>query len=164
MPDSHHRQVVWEALLDADFRTRYFGNLAGRLQRRERLMTIGVTVLSSSAFLALITKVGIDFLPQIFSALAAVMGAVLAVYKLGKSASLSASLCARWLAIRNRQEALWAEIDDLQPQEVLRRWESIAAETYKDAEVAAAEFPLHKRLANEAQGEVMRSRRLAEAA
>lgn len=161
MQSEHHRQLVWDSLLDTDFKARYFGHLAGRLQRRERLLTVAVTILSSGAFVTLIGKLGSAWLPQVFSLLAAVTGAVLAVYKLGKTASLSASLHAKACASKYKLEALWAEIDTLAPQDVLRRWEAIEADALKDDETAAAEFTIVKSLAEDVQAEVMRVRRLA---
>lgn len=52
MDKEHYRKLVWESLLAADYRARYFGFLAGRLRQNERRVTVIVGALSSGAFVS----------------------------------------------------------------------------------------------------------------
>lgn len=164
MDREHVRQLVWESLLNADLRSRYFGHLAGSLQTRERVLTIIVGVLSSGAFLALIIKTEVAYLPHTFSALAALGSILLANLKLGKSAALSASIYSKWLTIQREYELLWAQLDSLSSEQAAKRWRDIESQHAKEDETAVQEFRLNKRLADECQRDVLRVRRLAEVA
>jgi hypothetical protein len=164
MPNERYRTLVWESLLDADYRARYFGHLAGRLQRTERLITVAVTLLSSGAVATILFKTGNDYLTAALSLLAALFSGVMAVYKLGKAAGTAAALLSKWSSVKNKLEVFWSGIDELPAKEVEKRWLAIESEIGKETEIAALEFTLSGRLAKKAQAEVMRSRRLVEAA
>src|SRR5258708_38738068 len=91
---------IWNSLLDADYRARYFGSSAGLLQRRERLLTLAVTLLSSGAFVSLVAK--LQWLPSYIAptltVMTALVGGTLSVLKLGKNASLSGAMHKKWSA------------------------------------------------------------------
>lgn len=162
MDRDYIRRLVWESLLNADFSSRYFGHLAGLLQTRERIITVVVGVLSSGAFLALISKFQLGYLPQLLSALTAVFSITLATRKLGKSAALSASLHSRWTAIQNDYEILWSEAEFLSSEQIAERWRNIENSHMKDDETAAQEFRIDKKLADECQKAVLQMRHLVE--
>jgi hypothetical protein len=162
MDKEYIRTLVWEGLLDADFRTQYFGRLAGNLQSRERGLAIVLGALSSGAFVSLIAKFHLDFVPPILSFLTALLSVFLANMKLGKSAALSASIYSKWTSIKSGYETLWSEIDSLDLADINRRRETLEAEHKKEDETAAQEFTIKNRLAKKCQADVMRMRRLVE--
>ena len=158
----NHHDRIWTSLLEADFRSHYFGHLAGRLQREERFLALAVTILSSSAFLSLVAK--FQWIPSsaaaALSALAAVAGAILAVQKPGKKAAQSGALHRRWSSACRELESLWMSLYRLDPEEAVARWKAIEDEYAKDSESASVEFPRARRLAALCQREVVRNRRL----
>jgi hypothetical protein len=157
-----YHELIWESLLGADYRARYYGHLAGRLQRREKTLTILVTLLSSGACLALVAKM--DWLPvvvpSILTALAALAGAVLASNKFGKRAVLSGDLHKKWDTARREFEVLWASVSDLDKDDALQRWRAIEEKYSEQTELAAIEFPVRARLAKRCQRDVVQARRL----
>lgn len=151
----NHRQVVWEALLDADYRARYYGHLASGLQRRERALAVTAAVLSSSSFVALISKIDVQYLPQCLALAAAVCSTVMATYRFGKTAALSGSFFKRWTEAKTELTVLWNQIDTLGDAAVLERWQAVMAKVADMNEIAPVEFPLKPRLAAQCRDEVL---------
>ena len=57
MLDNDHRKLVWESMLGADYRARYFADLAAKYRKWESALTITVAVLTSSAFVVLLVEI-----------------------------------------------------------------------------------------------------------
>src|SRR3954453_19062589 len=111
MDREYSKKLVWEALLDADYRSLYFGHLSSRLQSREQVITVIQGVLSSGTFIALIAKFQLGLVPPILSLLCVLLSIILINFKLGKSATLSASIYSKWSGVKNEYEVLWSEIE-----------------------------------------------------
>ena len=162
MPSEHYRRLIWEGLLEADFRARYFGHLTGRIRSRERYLTILIGVLSSGAFVSFVLKLQVSLLPPALSLLSAIFSVVLASLKLGEGASVSASLYDKWSSLKDRYEFLWGELDGLSTEDAGRRWLELESEHKEADKLAVKEFRLDRKLAAACQADVLRARRLDE--
>ncbi len=160
------RELVWRSLLGSDYRARYYRHLASSLEARGRRLTIAIGVLSSGAFVILVSRFAIEipWLAEIFSLVAAALSWILTVVQFSKSAALASNLGKKWDTIYKDHEQLWSEIDRLDAKTVLKRWREIEDRHAELDEIAAVEFPLKAKLAERSQLEVLRERRLSEAA
>ncbi len=78
---TREQKEIWDSLLAADYRARYFGELASRFENRETALKLGVAVLSSGAAVTLVTTLetatSLPFLAELFALAAAAVGWVL---------------------------------------------------------------------------------------
>ncbi len=162
MSHERTRSIVWEELYAANVRARYFSTLAGRLKNRERWLAVSVAVLSSGAAGALFAQVPV--LPLILSLMTALAGAILATFKFDKGTAMGATLSRQWAEIASEYEILWAQIEDLDEEVVLKRHRALAEKHFPSDEVAVAEFPLNSALLDRCWNAVAASRGLGIAA
>lgn len=155
-----HRQLIWEALLDASYRARYYGHLASQLQGTERLLAVLSAVLSSTSFVTLISKVSVPYLAEVLVLAAAVCSTLMATYRFGKTATLSGSFFKRWAEAKTELQVLWLRLDELDPAEATRQWRTIQDKVIDMNEVAPVEFRLRPKLAQRCQQEVLREMHL----
>ena len=160
--DNETRKLIWDSLLAADYRARYFGDLAGYLARVERWFTIASLVLSSSAVAALLVGAPKE-LTTAAVLIVALLSATQLVQKFGERASDAADLTVAWLAIQRDLQALWAR-QDLDSEAARAAWAEIEARHAQDDKRAAKEFRYWRGLARRAWREMLAARGLPEAA
>lgn len=152
--------LLWERLLDADMSRRYYLRLSAWLTRLELGLSVLTAVLSSGAFLGLVTGRW-PWLAQWAALGAAIASTWLIFSKHGKRADLAAGRARQWMETQSEMERLWArraEISDTDVDKMLARWEN---ELLAGAEPIARELPLNNRLRELAYEEVLRARGLA---
>ncbi len=161
MLSTEARKMVWRSLLEADYRSRYFGELAGNFDRRETLMKWAAAILSSAVAVTLITALeeatGFTFMAEFFALAAATLVWALTFMKYGDKSKLSASLHRQWSEIAIRQQELWGRLDRLESEEAIRRWKRIETAHLQADEQAAAQFRLDRKLARRVQNEMIAS-------
>ncbi len=158
MTPERTRGLIWEELYAANVRTRYFSTIAGRLKSRERWLAVSVAVLSSGAVTTIVAQIPI--VPLILSLMTAIIGAILAAFKFDKGTAMGATLGRQWAEIASEYEILWAQLEDLGEEEVLKRHRVLAAKHFPSDEVAIAEFPLNGPLLEQCWRAVAASRGL----
>ena len=153
-------------MLDADYRARYFGELATLYRRRQHLLNLALAVLSSGAFVVLALRIGAElelrWLAEAAALLAAVLGWLLAFGRRSERSVLAASLLKRWSKLHTRYTTLWLSLEEMTDKEVLSRWQAIEDDHGEIDETASSEFPYNRRLAKRVYAEMVSS--LAEAA
>jgi hypothetical protein len=156
------RRLVWDSLLSADYRARYYGHLAGAMEVRDETLAIVVAIASSSTFVAVVSKLPWSA-SAIISLLSAGLGIFLTVKKFGKLAETSAAMHKGWSSIENDFEMLWCQVDSLSQEELLKRWRQIKAREEKLEERIAMKFRLYEDLTEKAKQEVFMARKLSAA-
>ena len=149
MQDQAIRDLIWKEMFEADVRYRYFGARAGKLKSWERRLALLIAIGSSSAFIALITKV--PYAPLVLSAIVAVASAVLASQKFEKGSALNADLGRRWGEIRAEYMHLWLELDEIDKARVLQRYRKIEEEKVSPADKLAMQDKVNDKLLAECQ-------------
>lgn len=138
------RQLAWEALFEAETRARYWGELAGNLKRRERMLSFAVAFLSSGAVLAILWDV--PYAKQTLAILTAAAGIALANFKFGKSASLCSSFYKKWSEVASEYRLIWADIQDGKDVKFATKHKQLEASHREIDEIAAEEFRVDRRL------------------
>jgi hypothetical protein len=158
---SETNTLLWEKMLDADMRSRYYLRLAAILSRLELSLSILTAVLSSGAFLSLALEVPWTHAAQ-WCALAAVITSTWLVFsKHGKRAELAAARAHEWMAIQSELERLWSRRGATQDSEVHKILAREDKQILAGAGSIIRELPLNDRLSKRAQREVLVARGLA---
>ncbi len=148
------RTSVWEGRVEADRLHRYYGKLAGKLTRRDRLMSVVICLLA--LLTAGLASIGHGWtLPAAF--LTAVAGTLPLVYRLGEPITDAAYCAKRLRDISIGWQELWHEVYGLQPDEVVddrvvARWRELAAEM-NEVTVLKERVPEDKKLLGATQKE-----------
>lgn len=159
---AQNRTLVWNSLLDADARARYWGRVARRNERIEMAVTVSIAVSS----LAAVGSWMLDSVPQAlaaFSALSAALAISLPILKLGRKAESMADLGTRHTMLLQSFEQLWRDLSILNPEQAAKRYDDLKrqeVDLYKLG-VRLSDSP---RLVRKMQRDVMRARGLARAA
>ena len=113
MLSEYQQKIVWDSLLGSEIRAAYFAELSGRYLRRQRLLVLGSLILSSGAFLSLVTTYVPPSLLWI-KALLALLAAVLSFWSLlakNERGSIDAAdLHFRWNMLAMDYQTLWADV------------------------------------------------------
>lgn len=153
------RDQVWESMVFADFRVRYFGELATQYRRRQRRLNITLAILSSSAFVVLALRLGVElelpWLAEAAALLVAVLGWLLALGRYSERSSLAASLVRRWSDLHTQYRALWLSLEEMEDREIRSRWQELEESQGEIDQTAASEFPHKRRLANRVYDEML---------
>ncbi len=158
MTSKRIQDIVWEELYAAEVRARYFAKLAGRLKSRERWMALALAVLSLGTVGTIVAKQPDAAL--LLSLTTLVLSAVLATFKFDKGKALGATLGRQWTEIAAEYEILWAQLAELEEEEVLTRHRDLLTKHFPSDELAIAEFPQNDRLLSECWKAVAASRGL----
>jgi hypothetical protein len=156
------RRLVWDSLLSADYRARYYGHLASVMESFDENLTIGVTIASSGAFVVIVTRLP-WWVGAVVSLVAAVMSIILSVKKFGKLGESSATLHKGWSSIESDYEVLWAQADSLPKEELLTKWRQVKSREEALEESLGMKFHLRRDLIEKSKQEVLEQRRLASA-
>ncbi len=137
---------VWEGWLSSEILARYFGDLAGRFQRRQRRLTLLTLVFSSAAFASI---VGSDWLPPYWAWLkplcaliAAIASAVLVVERYDQRAVECSDLYSGWSLLANQFQELW---DDMYSNDAPARLRALE-EKSRELSRIGTKMPEKKRL------------------
>ncbi len=113
MLSEFQQKIVWDAMLSAEIRSAYFAELSGRYQRTQRRLVVGSLLLSSGAFLSLVTSTVPTSLSWVKPALA-FMAAALSFWSLvaknERSSIDAADLHFRWNMLAIDFQGVWADI------------------------------------------------------
>ena len=112
MLSEYEQKIVWDGLLGAEIRAAYFAELSGRYMRRQRLLVLGSLVMSSAAFLSLVTVAvppNLEWVKPTLTLLAAILSAWSLVAKNERSSIDSADLHFRWNMLAIDFDGLWAD-------------------------------------------------------
>lgn len=160
--NSKVRRLVWESMLTADFKDRYFAALAARYQRQDRRAKIFVGVMTSATVSGwwLWGAPDINWIWQTASVLAAVVAIVLPILNPSGSLKTACSLGGSWYSLKRDYELLWTSVDDLTDEDGRARCQALMAQ---EKPLAEREVPLttSSRLARKCQDEVFLARGLA---
>jgi hypothetical protein len=152
--------LLWERLLDADMSQRYYLRLSAKLTRLELVLSVLTAVLSSGAFISLVTG-SWPWLAKWAALGAAIASTRLVFSKHGKCAELAAGRARQWMEAQSELERLWTRrtvVSDADVDKMLARWDK---KLLPGAEPVVRELPLNNRLRELAYQEVLRARGLA---
>lgn len=148
-------QLIWEGLLDTDGMRRYYGYLAGRLERLSSLLQIGAVGLASGAFLTLMSHFP-PWVPAAAIALSAIAGTILAFRKYAEKAGRSAEIYRDLARQMHEWERLWADVDSRDDSDLIAAWDDLSTRQAAIVERAPFEVPLSKSLARRSYREADR--------
>jgi hypothetical protein len=109
------RQRLWEDLLLAEARSYYFGDLATKYNREQRVITWTSLILSSSAMVTAVAASvanGQAWLPAVLALIASGVTFYSLVVQNHKRAADAADLHTRWAKLARAYERLWEEMYD----------------------------------------------------
>ena len=145
-------QLIWEGLLDTDRMYRYYGYLAGRLERIGSLLQIGTVGFASGAFLSLLSHFP-EWVPSAASAVAAITGALVAFRRYPEKAARSAEIYRELGRELVEWERLWAEVYVQDEADLTETWEELVKRQTSIVERAPFEVPLSRSLARRSERE-----------
>lgn len=158
--NENQRALIWESLLGADYRTRYFGELAGQLQAMSRHLAVANLVLSSGALANIAGALAPEWVSLAAIGMVACVSAIQLVLKFSDRAGDAADLHTKWDHIQVAMEQLWAELEGLDAGAAMARWSAIEASHAEFDKKAAKEFGYKRRLAKRAWREMLHRRKL----
>ena len=114
---------LWESLIGAETRAQYFAIMVQVLRKRQRWLTIGSLVLSSSAAAALLTPAlpGYSWIKGLLALAAAILSAISLVSGNEKNATDAADLSYRWQSLAFSYQALWSNLYEDEAQATFQR-------------------------------------------
>ena len=115
MLSDYQQKAVWEKMLGSEIRAAYFAELSARYLSRQRWLNLGTLVLSSGAFLALVTTVvppSLGWIKPLFALCAAILSTWSFVAKNERGSIDSADLHFRWNMLAVDYAAIWTDVED----------------------------------------------------
>lgn len=158
--NEQQRALIWESLLGADYRARYFGELAGQLQAMSRHLAVANLVLSSGALVNIAGALAPSWVSLAAMGMVAGLSAIQLVLKFSDRAGDAAELQTKWDGILMELEQLWAELQALEASTAMARWKAIEASHGAWDQKASQEFGYKRRLAKRAWREMLHRRKL----
>ena len=114
MLSTFQQKVVWDNLLGAEIRAAYFAELSGRYLKKQRLLNLGTLLLSSGAFLSLVTTAvpsRYGWIKPMLALLAAGLSTWSLIAKNERGTIDSADLHFRWNMLAMEYRRIWADVD-----------------------------------------------------
>ena len=124
--NSELRADVWNDMVDTDRLARYYGELAGKLARKEQWMTVITTVMAMISLVTAASPAG--SWPLLPVALPVASSVLPLVYRVSGVVTAAAYRQQRLSDLLIEWKALWQEIDDLPPDQVREQWQRMARE------------------------------------
>jgi len=158
------RDLLWEAMCNADYLTRYYGELGSTLEVWDTRMTFGVLFLSSATVVSFIDKIhaklpeAANWISLGLAVLTAASSLWLALRRYTKTASLASYLSSRWSQSQWEYEQVWALVDELKPEEILHRLQTIRSREVEWDHVARREMPRDPKIQTESFEEMISAR------
>ena len=130
--NSELRADVWNDMVDTDRLARYYGELAGKLARKEQWMTVITTVMAMISLVTAASPAG-SWTASVAScprsvALTVASSVLPLVYRVSGVVTAAAYRQQRLSDLLIEWKALWQEIDDLPPDQVREQWQRMARE------------------------------------
>lgn len=150
------RKRVWDLLVEADYRSRCYADLASRSERLDRALSIGITFFSTAAVATLAVP-----WPRL-AALPALVVAGLATWQAfsrpARRAVLAGLEHARRLEQESQLEDLWYRGQDMSNEAVCDELHRIAQTQKRSEESLPVEFQFNERACRRIQAQVERCR------
>ena len=115
MLSEYQQKTVWDNMLSADIRAAYFAELSGRYLSRQRWLNVGTLLLSSGAFLSLVTTVlppTLSWIRALLAFSAAALSTWSFVAKNERGSIDSADLHFRWKMLALEYASIWGNVED----------------------------------------------------
>ena len=113
--EEYIRKAIWEAVLGADFNTRYWSHLIRRYSKWDKYTKIFLATMSSSTVAGWGIWNEIDILWKSLSAISAVTAIALPILDWPKTISRMSDLVGKWSRIEYEYENLWLELQNNNP-------------------------------------------------
>jgi hypothetical protein len=157
---SETNTLLWERMLDADMRGRYYLRLSAMLTRLEMGLSVLTAVLTSGAFLSLVVDSPMPELAKWAALAAAFSSTWLLISKQGKRAEIAGGRAKQWLVAQAELERLWVRRSRLEEAEVYKHITRLDKELTVGVDTLVRELPLNHRLRQLAYREVIVARGL----
>jgi hypothetical protein len=115
MLSEYQQKIVWDSLLGAEIRAAYFAELSGRYLRYQRRLVFGSLVMSSGAFLSLVTTAvppSFGWVKPLLAFLAAGLSFWSLIAKNERGSIDAADLHFRWSLLAIDYQGIWANVSD----------------------------------------------------
>jgi hypothetical protein len=157
------RSLLWEAMLDADYLSRYYGEIGSRYERYETWLHFATLLFSTGTVVSVLDNIqalgeGGLWAGRILALCTAAASLWMALKRYSRGASLASYLSSRWSQSQWEYERLWARVDELAPEEILHRIEEVRVREAEWDHVARREFHLDKKLAEQSFNEMLAER------
>ena len=155
------RQVIWEAVLDADLNLRYWDHLSRRYSAWDKYTKIFLAIMSSSTVASWGIWDEIDILWKCLSAVSAATAIALPILDWQRKIGEMSNLKGKWSRISRAYENLWEDLL-LSPTntELVEEYRRIRNEMEGEEDNTSPDLPRNKRkLIQRYENEVLESRR-----
>ncbi len=156
LPD--RRKLMWQAMLTAEFRSRYWGIVSIRYERLELSLTILIAAFSLGAVASWLGDL-VSGLPPALMAVTGVLSITLALAKFSRRAESSAGLGSRWNQQHYAYSHLWSDLPVLPEEDAWKRFVDLR-EAERDLYDLGVRLHDSKRLAKKIQSAVLRAHNL----
>jgi hypothetical protein len=159
MPSEPMRRLIWESMLEADIRARYFGYRASRFERRERVLRVILLVVSSAQFLILISQLQVPLVAEIVAGVVVLLSVFLTTFAYSSSAKLNAALHRVHSELATEYELLWVGVDTNDDKALEKKHRELQEKPRGLVEEASRET-VDSKLVDRCCADVMAARRL----
>ena len=150
--------LVWESMLGSEYRARYFSDLSTRYRWWSSVLNVTLAILTSGAAVTLL--IDIPLLAKFCSLVAAGLSWLIVVMDFSGMVRDSASFSRQWIEVQKDYKLLWAELDDLDPADVRKRWTAIEEKLSPLDELSTSKFPYERGLGEKVWRETLKARGL----
>lgn len=123
-PSPQLRQAVWEALLDADWSTRYWSIMARRSQVTDKRVNIFIAICSSAAVATWAVK-AIPLVWQALSVITAIVSIVQSFSSMGTNAEQMFNAHAKWIEFEIAYQQLWDSLTRMSEEESWNKFHAL---------------------------------------
>ena len=155
------RQVIWEAVLDADLNVRYWAHLSRRYSMWDKCIKILLALASSATVASWSFWNEVDILWKGFSAVSAAIAIVFPFLSLEKKIGEISNLRGKWSRISRAYENLWEDLLlGRTGTELVEEYRKIRNEMEGEEDNTSPDLPRNKRkLRQRYENEVLESRK-----
>ena len=108
--EEYIRKAIWEAMLDADFNVRYWGDLSRRYSERDNYTKIFLALMSSSTVASWGIWNEVNILWKILFSISSVTAIIFPFLNLQKKIGEMSNLRGKWSRISRAYENLWEDL------------------------------------------------------
>ena len=161
MANEEMRVLLWEEMLDADYRSRYFADIATRKRRLHWLLSLLVAILASGALGTIL--INQTLAAGLCSLVATGLSWWLFATRPSELVRDAAMISAQWGELHRDYQFLWSKQGRLTENAVLSQWRKLT-DRYKPLdEMASSKFEFNRKLALRIYDEMLRARNLEQA-
>ncbi len=155
MDNEEIRVLVWEEMLDADYRSRYFADIAARKRRLNRLLSLLVAILTSGALGTIL--INQPLAAGLCSLVATGLSWWLFATRPSELVRDAAMISAQWGELHSDYQFLWSKQGSLGENAVLSQWRKLTARHKPIDEMAISKFGYDRKLAVKIYNEMLRA-------